>query len=266
MPDSGIALAPNGTAWHRAGTGPALVLIHGVGLSGAVWGPQVADFARDHSVVTYDMLGHGNSALPPEHPRLADYAAQLATLLDHLGIARAAIVGHSMGALVALEFALSHPERVSRLVALNAVYCRTPEQRAAVEARAAALDGAGPAVAVAGAVARWFGDPVPEAMRPAAAQVSRMLTETNPLGYARSYGVFATSDRAHATALPRLAVPALFLTGEFDPNSTPSMSRAMAAAAPRGVAEILAGERHMMALLNPTLVNARLRAFLDAEG
>lgn len=273
MPEAGLAplsAAPGAgvTAWRRAGRGlgPTVVLIHGVGMRADVWAPQIAALAAGYDVVAYDMLGHGGSSLPPEEPRLADYADQLLALLDHLGIAAAHVVGHSMGALVALEFALLHPKRTRSVVAVNAVYRRSAEQRAAVEARAASLEGVGAAEggsASAATLARWFGEPIPAALVPVAAEVETCLATVDPVGYARTYRLFATSDDAHVGRLSTLAVPALFLTGSDDGNSTPAMSETMAAEAPRGRAEIIPGARHMMALVEVEAVNRAVIAFLE---
>lgn len=248
-------------AFTRTGRGVPVVLIHGVGLQGAIWQPQMEALRPDHDVIAVDMPGHGGSSLPPAHAGLAHYADAILALLNGLGMGRAHIVGHSMGALVATEFALAHPDRVASLAALNAVFCRTPEQRAAVEARVAALDSlARPDWS--GTVGRWFGEPVPPSLQNAAARTLALLSEINPVGYARTYRLFARSDASHRDRLPRLVVPALFATGEHDPNSTPSMSEAMARIAPGGRSMVLSGERHMMALTDPDRVNRALREFI----
>jgi pimeloyl-ACP methyl ester carboxylesterase len=242
----------------------------------AVWAPQVQALRRDVRVITYDMLGHGGSSLPGANPTLEEYAVQLAALLDGLQIEAAHIVGHSMGALVALEFALRYPARALSVVTLNAVYDRTPDQREAVMRRAAALQGAnrdGVSVDAArddpsidATIARWFDDPVPVHLVPIAGLVRSLLRMVNPLGYARTYQLFASSDAAHVGRLPQLSMPALFMTGECDPNSSPAMSRAMAAAAPRARAEIIASERHMMNVTAPELVNRSLLQFVRQAG
>ena len=255
-----------GTAFqvHGEGAETAIVLIHGVGMDQRAWQPQLAALSRQHRVVTYDMLGHGESRLPAEGVQLADFAAQLLQLLDHLQIAQAHIVGHSMGALVALEFALAHPERCARLLALNAVFQRSPAQRAAVLERARLLQSDGVAATVDSTIERWFGAPVPAHLQQTAALTCDILADVNAQGYARAYGLFATSDAVHASRLPQLAMPALFMTGEGDPNSSPAMSQAMAALAPRGQAQIVPGARHMMNLTDAEAVNARLLAFIHA--
>jgi len=253
------------TTGLRAGSGEAVILAHGVGMAAEIWSPQIAALSRQHEVMAYDLLGHGGSALPPEDPRLSDYAGQLLAMMDGLGIAQAHVIGHSMGALVALEFALAHPERVRSVVALNAVYCRSPEQRAAVVERATALKTGSHLGSVDATIARWFGQSMSGTLASAAGIAGRLLTTVDPVGYERTYGLFAVSDDAHRGRLQRLQVPALFMTGADDPNSTPAMSRAMATAAPNGRCEIVAGERHMMALTGPDEINRRLLAFLAGE-
>jgi pimeloyl-ACP methyl ester carboxylesterase len=240
-----------------------VVLIHGVGMNQTIWSPQIEPLTASYRVVAYDMLGHGDSALPTAAPTLDEYASQLKVLLDAMGVERAHVVGHSMGALVALEFALTHPQRTLSVVALNAVYERTPAQREAVMTRAATLGNPLLDMGVDATLSRWFGDPVPGHLTQAAQAVRGLLLSVDPIGYARTYQLFACSDDAHVGRLASLAVPALFLTGECDPNSSPAMSRAMAAATPFGRAAIIANERHMMNVTDPERVNERLLAFLD---
>ncbi|KND60568.1 Beta-ketoadipate enol-lactone hydrolase [Candidatus Burkholderia verschuerenii] len=247
----------------RAGqAAETVVLIHGVGMNRSVWAPQVDALTAHFQVLAYDMPGHGESALPSAEPTLAEYAMRLAALLDALKIERAHVVGHSMGALVALEFALTFPDRTSSVAALNAVYDRTPGQRAAVMDRASTLDAGARDAGVDATIARWFGVPVPAHLEASARDLRALLLSVNPEGYARTYRLFASSDAAHVGRLGALAMPELYLTGEFDPNSSPAMSEAMAAASRDGRAEIIGGARHMMNVTDAARVNERLGAFL----
>lgn len=251
-------------ALHGAATPdrPAVVLIHGVGMSQQVWVPQVQGLAPTRSVLTYDMLGHGGSAMPPQGATLRDFAAQLAQLLDHLALERVALVGHSMGSLVALEFALSHPGRVDRLVMLNAVHRRNAAQREAVQHRARLLHAHGAQRLLAPTLQRWFDTPVPDGLQSAEALARTLLERIDPKGYAISYDAFAHGDDVHAVLLPELSMPAMFATGALDANSSPAMSQALAAATPHGHCVILPSARHMMTLTHATEVNALLNGFL----
>ena len=255
------------TGYWQAGDGPPLVFIHGVGMHAGFWAPQLAAFAQHYTVLAYDTLGHGSSALPPARPTLTDYSSQLRDLLDARGLRRIHLVGHSMGALIALDFALTYPDRVAAVVPMNGVYCRSEAQAAAVARRAGLLaEGAGDMAWRQAAIDRWFGKPVPAPLLETAAWVGSALSAVNAVGYARAYDLFASADRAHAGRLGALAMPALFLTGAEDENSAPAMSRQMAAEAPQGRAVILPAQRHMMSLAAPGVVNAALADFLiEAE-
>lgn len=251
------------TAWHEAGDGPPVILIHGVGLNADVWAMQIEALAPSHRAIAYDTLGHGRSALPPEDAGLGDYVGQLVRLMDGLKLPVASLVGHSMGAMIAIAAALEEPARIDRLVALNGVHDRSAAQRAAALARADLLDRGGPAATSEDALERWFGPSADGAFAVEREQVRTWLGSVDPTGYARAYRVFATSDSAYASRLEELRCPALFMTGELDPHSTPAMSRAMAAAAPHGQAVVLPGQRHMAALAAPELCNPIILDFLQ---
>jgi pimeloyl-ACP methyl ester carboxylesterase len=231
-----------------------------------VWAPQVRELMQVHQVIVYDMLGHGQSRLPEKAGTqaldLGDYMQQLRGLVAHLDLQQPHIVGHSMGALVALEMGVQHSSECRSIAALNGVYCRSPEQRASIMERADELLKSGKSGNLDGTIARWFGAPVPTGLLPAEALSRRLLEEVDAQGYARAYQVFAQSDARHQDRLQAITVPTLFATGEGDPNSTPEMSHAMHQALPGSCLEILAGQRHMMCLVAVDRVNTMLCQFM----
>ena len=246
-------------AWREAGTGPPVLLIHGVGLNADAWEPQIVTLSTRRRVIAVDMPGHGQSDLLPDGAGLADYVAAMAGLIDALEISPVPVVGHSMGALIALGLALDHPEKIAALVALNAVYCRDPVARSAVGIRAAQLTGG--AFEVEAPIARWYPDDPYGAL---ARHTADWLHAVDPKGYATAYRVFATSDHVHEGRLGELVCRALFLTGVADPSSTPAMSARMAREAPYGRTVALPGARHMMHLTHPAEITNTISAFLDA--
>lgn len=249
-----------GTAFIDVGSGEAIVLIHGVGLNADAWQPQIFELSKTHRVLAIDMLGHGESDLASGPATLDTYVMQVADLLNARGIAAANIIGHSMGGLVAIGFALAFPQRTLRLAVLNSVYQRTAEKRAAVQRRAEEIAEAGTVGNIEEPLQRWFGS---REKQPAIAQTVRnWLTTANPAGYAAAYSLFAASDEAFVGKLSLIKVPGLFATGSDDLNSSPDMAQAMAKAAPCGKALVLEGERHMMNLTNPAAVNAALHGLL----
>lgn len=251
-----------GTAYQVTGSGVPVVLIHGVGLNQAMWGGQVVGLAEQYQVITYDMLGHGESAMPDADTGLEGYAAQLLELLDHLGLSQPHVVGFSMGGLVARAFALLHPARLSSLVVLNSVFARSPEQRAGVVERTRQAAQFGPDANAEAALARWFS---PEYLAASPAQVDsirRTLASNDPQGYLTTYGLFATQDMYRAEALSKVNVPTLVATGEWDTGSTPEMARQLAARIPGALVAVLPEQRHMMPVEAPRLVNQLLTGFL----
>jgi pimeloyl-ACP methyl ester carboxylesterase len=100
----------------RAGSGSALLLVHGIGDSSRTWLPVIPGLARDHTVIAPDLLGHGDSAKPRADYAVGAYACGMRDLLDVLQIARVTIVGHSLGGGVAAQFAYQFPERCERVV------------------------------------------------------------------------------------------------------------------------------------------------------
>ncbi len=103
-------------AYVRAGQGPALLLIHGIGDSSDSWRPVLDQLTRHHTVIAPDLLGHGRSEKPRADYSVAAYANGMRDLLSVLEIDRATVLGHSLGGGVAAQFAYQFPERCERLV------------------------------------------------------------------------------------------------------------------------------------------------------
>jgi pimeloyl-ACP methyl ester carboxylesterase len=103
-------------AYVRAGTGPALLLIHGIGDSSDTWRPVVDRLAAHHMVIAPDLLGHGRSEKPRADYTIAGFANGMRDLLSVLAIDRVTVVGHSLGGGVAAQFAYQFPELCERLV------------------------------------------------------------------------------------------------------------------------------------------------------
>jgi pimeloyl-ACP methyl ester carboxylesterase len=102
-----------------AGQGPPVVLIHGVAGRAAQWDQIVRLLAEKHTVVAPDLLGHGESAKPRGDYSLGAHASGIRDLLLGLNIARASVVGHSLGGGIAMQFAYQFPERCERLVLVS---------------------------------------------------------------------------------------------------------------------------------------------------
>jgi len=115
-------VATNGTTIHvrSAGTGPAVVLLHGYGETGDMWIQLAAVLAKDHQVIVPDLRGLGLSAKPAGGFDKKTQAADVAGVLDALGATKADVVAHDIGNMVAFQFAARYPQRVRRLVLIDA--------------------------------------------------------------------------------------------------------------------------------------------------
>src|SRR5438093_4008416 len=96
------------------GAGPSLVLLHGIGSRGVSWWPVIDALSAHFRSIVPDLRGHGDSDKPSSGYLPTDYAADLAALIDVLGLAHPLIIGHSLGGVVTLTWAVFHPERAGR--------------------------------------------------------------------------------------------------------------------------------------------------------
>ena len=108
-----------------------LVFIHGVGLDHKMWDSQVNSLS-DHSIITYDLLGHGKTPYNKEEITFNDFSDQLDYLLKFLRIDKINLVGFSLGSLIALDFASKFKDKLKSLTLIGTTYKRTEEQRALV--------------------------------------------------------------------------------------------------------------------------------------
>lgn len=241
------------------GTGTPVLLLHGVGMQAAAWEPQIAPLRQQGRVIAIDMPGHGSSDPLPVGSRIPDYVAWLHDAVQTLGATPVAIAGHSMGALIALGFAVEYPELTSRIALLNGVYCRDAAASAAVIARAQEISAG--QFDLDTPLARWFGDTPAEA--PARAKVANWLSSVDRKGYATAYAAFARGDAIYANKMAEISCPVLAITGDGDPNSTPEMANAMAAVVRDGRAVVVKGHRHMVNLTAPDTVTTHLLEWLS---
>jgi len=125
--------------YRSAGSGPVLVLVHGITSTSATWAGVLPYLAERFTVVAPDLLGHGDSAKPRGDYSLGAHASGIRDLLVALGHERATMVGHSLGGGVAMQFAYQFPERCERLVLVDSGGLG---QEVSVLLRAATLPGA----------------------------------------------------------------------------------------------------------------------------
>lgn len=256
---------PDGTAFELVGPdeAPVIVLIHGLGLNQEVWQWMTPALSDRFRVLTYDLAGHGESTAPEGQPLLVDLSRQLGLLLTSLGIQSAAIVGFSLGGMVARRFAQDNPGLVSGLVILHSPYRRTPEAQMAIEQRVLQAEEAGPAATVEAALVRWFTDSFRRANPDVMDLVRSWVLANDPAVYPRLYRILAEGIDEIVSPEPPILCPTLVLTGDEDYGNGPEMSAAIAGEIAGAECVVLKGLRHMALVEAPAQVNAPVRAFLE---
>lgn len=242
----------------RQGTGEPVVLLHGVGMQSAAWAPQLEELQRTHCVLAIDLPGHGGSDPLPAGSQLDAFVAWCHDAICALDIGPVNLVGHSMGALIAGGYAVTHPDMVRRVALLNVVYCRDEAARKAVIARATEISQG--RVDFDGPLVRWFGEDPADIV--ARRSVADWLSQMDIQSYDTAYSAFAHGDATYAAQMSEIVSPLLALTGEGDPNSTPAMSEAICEQAQNACCAVIEGHRHMVNLTAAETVNAHLQAWL----
>jgi pimeloyl-ACP methyl ester carboxylesterase len=241
-------------------TPPALVALHGLGGGGYFFAGVGATFAFRGPVICPDMPGSGFSPRgdrPISFDRFADAVVQL---IERKTRGRVALMGHSMGTIVALKVYARIPERLDSMIFVGGLPAPLPEARARLSNLAALARSDGMA-AVARAVAPVvFAGRSLQAIPDKAAMFQRLLAQSDPEGYAQT--ALALADASATDVVARVGVPCLCVTGTEDRYAPPAAVRPFADSLPVAVCEQLAGCGHMPFFEAPDAFSDVVRRFL----
>ncbi len=250
-----------GAVVHYSDEGPrdarAIVFINSLGTDFRIWDEVARPLASAYRVVRYDKRGHGLSALPGGPVLMADYAGDLAGLLDRLAVSAAAIVGLSIGGLIAQDLYRLRPDLVAALA-----LCDTAAKIGTEESWRQRIDeiGRGGLEAIAdGVMQRWFTRDFRARRLDDLAGWRLMLTRTPKDGYLAACGALMRADlRPYCR---RIEVPTLCVVGEEDGSTPVATVRDLAEQIGRARFEIIAGAGHL-----PNLEQAdALRALIESH-
>ncbi|MBL8835316.1 MAG: alpha/beta fold hydrolase [Alphaproteobacteria bacterium] len=251
-------------AFWEAGAGVPLLLLHGIGSAGESFAPQLAGLAGRFRVIAWDAPGYGGSDdHPTSKPLPRDYADVAAGLLDALGVARAHVLGHSLGGLMAGALACRHAGRVDRLIlaSVAAGYRLGPADPypPALQGRLDDFAALGAAGVAEKRVARLC---APDARPEAVAAVRRVMAKLRMPGYAQAVALLGQGDLI--ADAPAIAAPTLVVCGDADVVTPPERCRAVAGAIAGARYRSLGPVGHGCYVEDPAGFNAAVADFLEA--
>jgi 3-oxoadipate enol-lactonase len=243
------------------GRGEALVLIHGLGCSGADWAFQVAALEKRFRVIVPDLPGSGHSPPPRDEYDISGFASAIWSLLDHLQVSRANLIGFSLGGAVALEMAAQRPASVPRLGLINSLATYRPDDwrkwlEVHVSATLVRLLGMRRAAWLL--ALRLFPEPWQRAMRKHAATAVGAVPASSYLGMGLALARWAILDR-----LDRLTSRVLLIAAEHD--FTPLAEKRELAAKLKAQIVVVRGSRHGTPFDSVEVTNASLLALLTDQ-
>lgn len=247
----------DGVAIHYEveGSGPALLLTHGYSATGAMWAGQIEAFSKLYRVIRWDMRGHGRSDYPDDPAAYSEAAsvADMAALLDAVGVEKAIVGGLSLGGYMSLAFHLAHPRRVRALLIIDT----------------------GPGYRNDEARAGWNRNALRTAERYESEGLARLAGGSAEMRAARhrdasglalaARGMLTQRDSRVISSLPTIAVPALVVVGAED---TPFLvaSDYMAGKIPGAKKVVIENAGHAANIDQPEAFNAQVLNFLRDAG
>jgi pimeloyl-ACP methyl ester carboxylesterase len=246
------------------GEGPAVLFIHGYPLDRSLWREQIRALQGFRRIAP-DLRGMGQSDAPDLGYSMSIYAADLAALLDALGVDDVVLCGLSMGGYVALEFVKQWRSRVRGLVLMDTrADADAPDARRARDAAAATARDRG-ASAIADTMLSKMLAPATLGRRPDLAEALRAQMASAPVaGIVGALAAMRDREGSESLLSTLSDVPTLVVVGEADAITPPEQASAMAKSIPGARLAIIPGAGHLPPLEQPELTTERLREFLGS--
>ena len=235
-----------------------IVFIHGVGLTYEIWQPQL-DFFKDHSNLSYDILGHGKSSLTKQNISFDDFSEQLIDLIDELKIEKIHLVGFSIGSLIARNFATKYSNRLQSLILLGSIYKRSEQQQQIVNER---FEQAKKELKLSRqALKRWFSDKYLENNPDTYEKISSILSGNNMANFLKVYELFV--KHKNNEDFEKIQTTTLIMTGEYDIGSTIEMSQQLNNIIKNSELKIIKDGKHLCGIECADDVNLTIKNFVN---
>jgi len=242
--------------------GPSLVFINSLGSDFRIWQAVVPEFTDRFRVVLYDKRGHGLSDAPPAPYTINDHTEDLLALLDHLKIDTTALVGLSVGGMIAQRMAVRVPERVQAVtLCCTAAKIGKPELWAQ---RIAAVENGGIEPIADNVLERWFTPLFRETQPDEVAGWRNMLVRTPAHGYAGTCAAIRDADlRPDAGSIK---APTLCVAGDQDGSTPAEVVKGTADLIPGAGLELIEGAGHIPCVEKPSVLSRLIHQHLQEAG
>lgn len=252
----------NGVVLHHQVSGaaekPALVFVNSLGTDFRIWDEVAARLTNRFRIVRYDKRGHGLSDATPAPYALTDHVNDFAALLDHLGVGRAAVVGLSVGGMIAQGLAALRPDLVAALVLTGTAHKIGTDEF--WKARIDAVKTNGIAAIADPVLQRWFTPAYRRTDNPDFAGYTNMLVRTSLDGYVGTCAALRDADLTESTRALRL--PTLCLVGDQDGSTPPELVRELAGLIKGAEFRVIADAGHIPCVERPDAMADLIGSFL----
>ncbi len=239
--------------------GEPLILIHGLGDCIEGWTFQYDEFSKHFRVITLDLRGFGMSDVP-ESISVEDFARDVKNLMDHLGIEKANLLGLSMGGVVCMEFYRQYPDRVKSLILANTLHKLPEAGRAMFEQRLKLLESSPDMTQIAEFIAEMsIHQDRPELKE----LVKTIIRKNNKEFYTKVTAEIGKAN--YEELLPKIEVPTLVITAEFDITTPPALGREIASLIPNAEIKEVSNAAHLAKIENPEEFNLYVVEFLKGK-
>jgi len=199
-----------------------IVFIHGVGLTKEIWQPQI-DFFKDNNLLTYDLIGHGDTPLEKTQLNFKDFTEQLLNLIDELNINKIHLIGFSLGSLIARHFASEYNDRLSSLTLHGSIYKRSLEQKRVIENRFELIK-TNDLASKKMSLRRWFSEEFIKNNKEIYDKIYSMLDKNDQKNLLKAYKLFVFYEDDD-DMINKIKAKTLVTTGQFDVGSTSEMAK-----------------------------------------
>ncbi|MDP1527035.1 MAG: alpha/beta fold hydrolase [Rhodocyclaceae bacterium] len=257
-----MKIEANGINIHYeiSGSGPVVMFAHSLGSDHSIWAAQKSALAGRHTVLAYDLRGHGKTTASPGAYTFDLLAADAIALLDALQIEKASFVGISLGGMIGQAVALAAPQRIDKLVLADTTCAYPPEAQAAWPERIRQIAASGLEPLVLPTLERWFTAPYRAAHPEVIERIGALIRATPVAGYLGCCHAIAQLD--FSARLKTLPMPALVVVGDSDPGIPLPLAQALAVAISGAQLAVIPGAAHLANIEQADAFNQLLLNFL----